>query len=99
VESLRGYNDDEDQRRAVLWPGFRIVGAKEMVEEGEDKEPAVTERTSLQTTRRDGPRAACEDQFSILHIFIYLFLVSNISYLQNIVQTKLAKFISLRTLS
>jgi hypothetical protein len=36
----RGYNDDddEDSRRAVLWPGFGIVGAMGMVKEGENKE-------------------------------------------------------------
>ena len=27
-EPKRGYNDDEDLRRAMLWPGFGIVGAK-----------------------------------------------------------------------
>ena len=44
-EPKRGYDDDEDPRRAVLWPGFGIVGAKEMIEEGEDKELDVGERT------------------------------------------------------
>jgi hypothetical protein len=29
----------------VLWPGLGIVGAKEMAEEGEDKELDVGERT------------------------------------------------------
>ena len=55
VESYRGYDDDENLRCAVLWPGLRIVGANEMVEKGEDKESAVRERTTLHTTRRGGP--------------------------------------------
>ena len=54
-EPKRGYDDDEDPRRAVLWSGFRIVAAKETVERGEDKELDVRERTTLHTTRRDGP--------------------------------------------
>ena len=52
MESLREHDDDEDPRRAVLWPGFRIVGAKEPVEKGEDKELAVRERTTPNYAQR-----------------------------------------------
>ena len=52
MESLRGYDDDEDSASGVLWPGLRIVGAEETVEEGEDKELDVGERTTPDYAQR-----------------------------------------------
>ena len=45
-------DDDEDQLSGVLWPRLRIVGAKEPVEKGEDKELAVRERTTPNYAQR-----------------------------------------------
>jgi hypothetical protein len=62
VESPCEVDDDEDQHSAVLWPGLRIVGAKEPVERERPKfdtegvpRPSAMGEDTLQTTHRDGP--------------------------------------------
>jgi hypothetical protein len=97
-EPKRGYDDEEDPRRAVLWHGFGIVEAKDMIEEGEDKEVVVRERITLHITRREGPEQLVRTSFTVLHIFICLFLVSNYSYLHKYSSDQVSQFISLRTL-
>jgi hypothetical protein len=78
-------DDDEDQNTDVLWPSFGNVGAKE---------PDARERPKFDTEGVPRPSAMGEDTLQTTHkdgpsSFFQL------SYLQNIVQTKLAKFISL----
>ena len=59
----------------MLWPGFRIVGAKEPVEKGEDKELAVRERTTPNYAQRRDREQLVRTSLAFC-IYIYLFIPS-----------------------